>query len=101
MIRARRIWPSDLPRKNCSDDFSPKSLILLIATIDSAQVGLSGGSVRARMLVDATGRARWLGRALDIASPPRSPRLLARYGYVEGECPARDGAPALVADANG
>jgi hypothetical protein len=41
MIRARRIWLSDLPQKNCSDDFSPKSLILLIATIDSAQVGLS------------------------------------------------------------
>lgn len=59
------------------------------------------GAVNARIVVDATGRARWLGRTLDIASPHRSPRLFARYGYVQGTCPARDDAPALVADATG
>ncbi|HEX6040991.1 NAD(P)/FAD-dependent oxidoreductase, partial [Longimicrobium sp.] len=51
--------------------------------------------------VDATGRARWLGRALGIGSRPCSPRLLARYGYAEGACPARADAPALEADAEG
>ena len=59
------------------------------------------GPITARMVVDATGAARWLGRALQIASPPQSPTLLARYGYVEGECPSRDDAPALVGDASG
>ena len=45
--------------------------------------------------------ARWLGRALGVTSPARSPRLIARYGYVEGSCPARDDAPALVGDSTG
>lgn len=71
--------------------------------------GLSaGGALRsadgilyARIVIDATGRARWLGRALGIASTPRSPRLVARYGYARGHCPARDAAPALVADRHG
>jgi flavin-dependent dehydrogenase len=53
------------------------------------------------MVVDATGRARWLSRRLGIASPPRSPRLIARYGYAEGACPGRDEAPCLVGDAAG
>lgn len=59
------------------------------------------GAVTARMVVDATGAARWLGRALELAAPARSPRLFARYGYVEGACPARDEAPLLVGDAAG
>jgi flavin-dependent dehydrogenase len=64
-------------------------------------VTTSAEPVTARILIDATGRSRWLGRALGIASPPRSPQLLARYGYAEGSCPARDDAPALVGDASG
>jgi len=59
------------------------------------------GPVTARVVVDASGRARWLTRRLGIASPPRSPRLIARYGYAAGSCPQRDGAPALVGDATG
>ena len=61
----------------------------------------SAGPVVARMVVDATGRSRWLGRALGVESPARSPRLIVRYGYVEGACPARDAAPALVGDDTG
>jgi flavin-dependent dehydrogenase len=67
----------------------------------SATVATSEGPVTARILIDATGRSRWLGRALGIASPPRSPQLLARYGYAEGLCPARDDAPLLIGDASG
>jgi hypothetical protein len=44
---------------------------------------------------------RWLGRALGIESPACSPRLIARYGYVAGSCPALDEAPALVGNAAG
>ena len=65
------------------------------------QVATGAGLIRARIVVDATGMARWLGRALGVESPARSPRLLARYGYVSGSCPARHGAPALVGDATG
>lgn len=59
------------------------------------------GEMHARLVIDATGTARWLGRALGIASPPRSPRLVARYGYVAGDCPERNDAPLLVGDAAG
>jgi flavin-dependent dehydrogenase len=61
----------------------------------------AAGPIATRMVVDATGTARWLGRALGVASPARSPRLIARYGYAEGSWPARDEAPALVGDASG
>jgi len=61
----------------------------------------SQGPLTARVVVDATGKARWLSRALGIASPARSPKFFARYGYATGSCPARDEAPALVGDARG
>lgn len=69
--------------------------------LDDGRVQTTDGIVAARVTVDATGRARWLGRALGVAARPRSAPLFARYGYVEGECPPRDDAPALVADAEG
>jgi flavin-dependent dehydrogenase len=62
---------------------------------------MDDGDITARMVVDATGSARWLGRILRIDTPPRSPRLIAHYGYAEGSCPQRDDAPLLVADASG
>ncbi len=61
----------------------------------------AAGLIAARMVVDASGVTRWLGRALDVASPARSPRLIARYGYMEGSCPAYDDAPSLVGDKSG
>ena len=64
-------------------------------------VQTAAGPIAARIVVDASGAARWLGRALGLASPARSPRLVARYGYAEGSCPARDEAPSLVGDASG
>jgi hypothetical protein len=65
------------------------------------RVATSAGPILARIVVDATGMTRWLGRALRVRSPARSPRLIARYGYVTGSCPARDDAPALVGDPTG
>jgi flavin-dependent dehydrogenase len=70
---------------------------------DGAPCGVrtTAGPIDARMVVDASGATRWLGRALGVDSPARSPRLIARYGYVEGLCPAYDDAPSLVGDASG
>jgi flavin-dependent dehydrogenase len=64
-------------------------------------VATSSGPVAARMVVDATGRARWLARLLGLRSPARSPPLLVRFGYAQGSCPARDDAPAIVGDRTG
>ncbi len=61
----------------------------------------SCGRKQARILIDATGRARLLARRLGIGFPARSPRLLARYGYALGACPQRDDAPALTGDESG
>ncbi|WP_030729127.1 NAD(P)/FAD-dependent oxidoreductase [Streptomyces sp. NRRL S-237] len=61
----------------------------------------SAAPLRTRTVIDATGRARWLSRALGLTSPLRSPRLLIRYGYATGSCPRRDTAPEIAADRTG
>jgi flavin-dependent dehydrogenase len=63
---------------------------------------VDGAIVTARWVIDATGRVGRLAREAGLATVERrSPRLIARYGYMTGECPVRDGAPALVADPDG
>ena len=56
------------------------------------------GSLRARFVIDAAGGRHWLGRRLALPIQTISPKLIAYYGYGEGECPERDEAPSLVAD---
>ena len=68
---------------------------------DLPVVETAHGPMAARIVVDASGRSRWLGRATGIDSPARSPQLIARYGYRQGACPARDAAPLLFGDAEG
>lgn len=70
---------------------------------DGAVCGVrtNAGPVLARMVIDTSGRSRWLARALGIESRQHSPRLVARYGYAQGRCPERDEAPLLIGSANG
>lgn len=75
---------------------APRMLDGAVSGVVSAE-----GEIAAPIVVDATGATRWLGRALRVASPPRSPPLVARYGYVQGECAARDDAPLLIGNASG
>jgi flavin-dependent dehydrogenase len=65
------------------------------------QIETDHGPVTARMVIDATGRARHVARQLEIPFEARSPRLIARYGYVTGSCPARDDAPRISGDRSG
>lgn len=67
--------------------------------IQGAEV--DGRPLRSRLLIDASGPARWLSRRLQLPTERRSPPLTARYGYVRGACPLRDAAPALLADRAG
>jgi flavin-dependent dehydrogenase len=64
-------------------------------------VETSQGAFRASKVVDAAGSHHWLARQLGLQIHYHSPRLIAHYGYVSGECPARDDAPAIVADSCG
>lgn len=59
------------------------------------------GPLFAPMVIDASGSARWLSRKLALPVARHSPVLRVRYGYRAGACPARDEAPALVADQDG
>ena len=61
----------------------------------------TNGPVTARMVVDASGRAQWLCKHLEIERAPRSPRLIARYGYADGVYPERDAAPHMIGDPSG
>jgi len=51
------------------------------------------GVIRARWTVDAGGGRHWLARQIGMPIVRRSPRLIARYGYAHGACPALDEAP--------
>ncbi|UUU38845.1 NAD(P)/FAD-dependent oxidoreductase [Streptomyces sp. NBC_00162] len=85
-------------------DVRPSCRVLAPLLDGDAVVGAhtrEAGPIRARTVIDATGSARWLGRALGVAPQVRSPRLLIQYGYAAGSCPTRDAAPAIVADGTG
>jgi flavin-dependent dehydrogenase len=59
------------------------------------------GVFKAKFIIDATGSARWLARHLLLEATCLTPRLMAHYGYVSGECPARNEFPLIIADSNG
>jgi len=59
------------------------------------------GALHARYTIDAAGAGHRLARWLDLPIRHYSPPLLARFGYVAGACPVRDGAPCLRADSTG
>jgi flavin-dependent dehydrogenase len=59
------------------------------------------GRIVARFVLDGTGPVRWLARAMRIPLRQESPRLLAQYGYVRGDCPGRDRAPRFTLLDNG
>ena len=72
-------------------------------TVETRLIGLetTGGLLSAQFVIDAAGGSHWLARQLDLPIHYHSPRLIAHYGYVTGDCPAYDAAPAIVADAEG
>jgi flavin-dependent dehydrogenase len=64
-------------------------------------VATTDGPLFARWVIDASGGTHWLTRRLGIPLQFASPRLIARYGYVTGDCPERDDAPEIAADETG
>ena len=64
-------------------------------------VRTSRGELGSRFVIDATGNRHWLARQFGVRIVKHSRSLIARYGYAAGECPARDAAPAIVADRDG
>jgi flavin-dependent dehydrogenase len=64
-------------------------------------VATADGPIFARWVIDASGGGHWLARGLDIPLQFASPRLIAHYGYVTGNCAERDDAPEIAADETG
>ncbi|QTL01552.1 FAD-dependent oxidoreductase [Aquabacter sp. L1I39] len=64
-------------------------------------VATEAGPFFAPLVIDASGSARWLSRSLGLPVARHSPILRVRYGYRTGACPARDKAPALIANQDG
>ena len=53
----------------------------------------AAGTIQAGFTVDASGTSAWLARQLSLPYRRASRRLIALYGYVQGECPTREPAP--------
>lgn len=64
-------------------------------------VETSGGKVESRFVIDAAGRGNWLARHLNLEVQVRSPRFIAHFCYMEGECPVRDDNPGFFVDESG
>jgi flavin-dependent dehydrogenase len=77
---------------------SAASPIIEAGRVAGAVVG--GRPVRARFVLDATGRSRWLARSLRLAIVTASPRLVAWFAYVQGDG-GDDGNPTIAADGDG
>jgi flavin-dependent dehydrogenase len=58
----------------------------------------SEGKIEAEFLIDAAGRGNWLTHHLNLEIRTRSPRWIARFAYLEGECPIRDDNPGFFID---
>ena len=57
--------------------------------------------LESEFLIDAAGGYHWLAKKIGLAIEEHSAPLIAWYGYAKGSCPARDGAPAIVAEEDG
>jgi flavin-dependent dehydrogenase len=66
-----------------------------------AGVATNEGTIRARVVVDASGSRQWLAQQLRLTVLKSSPRLIARYGYALGTCATPDETPTLIADRQG
>jgi flavin-dependent dehydrogenase len=61
----------------------------------------SAGTLEAAFVIDAGGRGQWLTHHLNLEIRNRSPRWIAHYAYLEGDCPARDENPGFFVDVRG
>ncbi|UOQ71629.1 NAD(P)/FAD-dependent oxidoreductase [Hymenobacter cellulosilyticus] len=80
----------------------PCQALDLLRAEDGRPVGIrtSQGLIRARVILDASGRQQWLARRLRLTIIPYSAPLTAYYGYLYQEAAARQ-EPSLLTDAGG
>jgi len=78
-----------------------RGLLPLVSGVRVTGVESSADKLESRFVIDAAGRGQWLTRHLGLETNIHSPRWIAHYAYLEGECPVRDDNPALFLDDTG
>src|SRR5258708_2005237 len=67
----------------------------------SVTVHSNVGPIESAVVVDGTGRSRWLARQLGLKVETHSRPLIARYGYRQGYCPTCSDDPMFVSRPDG
>jgi flavin-dependent dehydrogenase len=84
-----------------------KACCRLAALLDLVENGVvigvesNHGRIMANFTIDAAGGRHWLAKKLQIPLTIESPRLVARYGYVEGDYATAHDIPTLTVNADG
>jgi flavin-dependent dehydrogenase len=78
-----------------------RGLLPLISGGRVTGVESADGKLESTFVIDAAGRGQWLARHMGLQTHVHSPRWIAHYAYLEGECPARDDNPAFLFDDTG
>lgn len=78
-----------------------RALRPIVAGSRVAGVETNGAELKSTFVIDASGRGNWLAHHLNLEIQTQSPRLIAHFAYMEGECPVRDDNPGFFVDANG
>src|ERR1035441_2417250 len=78
-----------------------RGLLPLISGGRVTGVESADGKLESTFVIDAAGRGQWLARHMGLQTHVHSPRWIAHYAYLEGECPARDDNPAFWFDDTG
>ena len=73
-----------------------RALCVLRAGVRIAGAETTAGAVHAICTIDASGSSAWLARQLALPYRKASRKLIAYYGYVQGECAAREAAPCFT-----
>lgn len=78
-----------------------RALVPLVELGRVRGVETSSGRLESAFVIDAAGRSNWLTHHLKLEIQTRSPRWVAHYVYLEGECPVRDDNPGFFIDDEG
>jgi flavin-dependent dehydrogenase len=70
-------------------------------TNHGVRISSNAGAVECEIVVDGSGRHRWLARQWSLKAETCSPPLIAQYGYRQGECRSRRDNPLFVARCDG
>jgi flavin-dependent dehydrogenase len=66
-----------------------------------AGIETAAGRIEAGFVLDASGSEHWLARRLEVPLRRASPRLVARYGYMEGALPPNEPLPRIRVNDHG